>query len=52
MGSKKYLVGGSQLPENWVYDEIWSLSFDNVVWTSSTTEIPGINWQKLNVQEN
>lgn len=52
MGSKKYLIGGSSLPENWVYDEIWSLSFDNVVWTSPTTEIPGINWQKLSVQEN
>lgn len=44
MGPKKYIIGGSSMPENWVLQDIWSFDLDNVIWNSNQMELPGINW--------
>lgn len=47
MGSKKYIIGGSSMPENLLYNEIWQFSFENVLWQSNSLELPGIVWTKI-----
>ncbi|KAM3135972.1 hypothetical protein pb186bvf_011962 [Paramecium bursaria] len=46
-GEKKYLVGGSSMPENLLMDDVWELSFENVAWDTQSLELPGITWTKL-----
>lgn len=44
MGIKKYIIGGASMPENWVNDDIWCFSLENVDWHTDDLELPGIIW--------
>ena len=33
-GQRKYIIGGSSMPENLLLNDIWLFSFENVAWTS------------------
>jgi hypothetical protein len=37
-----YLVGGVTQPENYVLNDVWQLSFEEVVWDETTYELPGV----------
>ena len=50
MGNKKYIIGGASMPENLLLNDIWSFSFDNVVWNSPSLELPGIVWTKIELK--
>lgn len=47
MGNHKYLIAGASVPENWFYNDIWQFSFENVVWSSNSLELPGISWTRI-----
>lgn len=51
MGSRKYLIGGNSLPDNVVLNDIWSLSLENVMWSSSSLELPGLLWSKVDLAQ-
>ncbi len=38
------------MPENWFYNEVYSFSFDNVVWNTTSVELPGVVWSKLEIE--
>jgi hypothetical protein len=50
MRNQKYLIAGASMPENWVYNDVYTFSFDNVVWNSNSLEIPGVVWQKMDLK--
>jgi hypothetical protein len=50
MGSKKYLIAGASMPENWFYNDVYTFSFDSVVWNSNSLEIPGVVWEKMELR--
>ena len=52
MGIKKYIIGGASMPENWVNDDIWCFSLENVDWHTNELELPGIIWQQIMLPEN
>ncbi len=35
------------MPENLLFNDIWSFTFENVVWSSASLDLPGIVWKKL-----
>jgi hypothetical protein len=45
MGTRKYIIGGASMPENWLFDDIWSFSFENTQWNSTALDIQGIIWK-------
>ena len=51
LGGKKYIIGGASYPENLVLNDIWSLSFEHVVWDSTSLDLPGVLWEKIEPQE-
>lgn len=51
MGINKYLIAGASVPENWFYNDIWQFSFENVVWSSNSLELPGITWTRMKEAE-
>jgi len=51
LGQRKYLVAGASYPENLVLNDIWGLSFEHVVWDSSSLDLPGVLWEKMEPEE-
>ncbi len=44
-----FFTGGVTQPENYILNDLWLLSFDNVVWDENTYELPGVSWNEIHI---
>ena len=44
-----YFTGGVTQPENYILNDLWLLSFQDVVWDEHTYELPGVTWNEIHI---